>query len=145
MQEKFQQMLQDWLKLPRSERWPVHLQDHISMFVYDCSGLLFVAFTLENMQPLQVFESLRAITVFLQAAFGGLTEEKVRLPPHGRPLLRKCSLEKMPEVTCAYAVRLHSRMQDAPQLYYRMCAHTHAFVNPPPARRSAAICTWSRS
>ena len=80
VQEKFQQMLQDWLKLPRSERWPVHLQDHISMFVYDCGGLLFVAFTLENMQPLQVFESLRAITVFLQAAFGGLTEEKVRPP-----------------------------------------------------------------
>jgi hypothetical protein len=80
VQEKLQQMLQDWLKLPRNGRCPVHLHDHISMCVYDCSGLLFVAFTLENMQPLQVFEALRAITVFLQAAFGGLTEEKVWLP-----------------------------------------------------------------
>jgi hypothetical protein len=79
VQEVFQQMLQDWLKLPKSKRWPVHLKEHTSMFVYDCCGLLFVAFTMENMQPLQVFESLRAITVFLQSAFGGLTEEKVRL------------------------------------------------------------------
>jgi hypothetical protein len=77
-QELFQQMLQDWLKLPKSKRWPVYLKEHTTMFVYECSGLLFVAFTLENMQPLQVFEALRAITVFLQSAFGGLTEEKVR-------------------------------------------------------------------
>jgi hypothetical protein len=81
VQEHFQQMLQEWLKLPKSERWPVHLKEHTTMFVYDCCGLLFVAFTLENMQPLQVLESLRAITVFLQSAFGGLTEEKVRDDP----------------------------------------------------------------
>jgi hypothetical protein len=78
LQELFQQMLQDWLKLPKGQRWPVHLKEHTTMFVYECSGLLFVAFTLENMQPLQVFEALRSITVFLQSAFGGLTEEKVR-------------------------------------------------------------------
>lgn len=78
VQEAYQQMLQDWLKLPKEERWPVHLHEHTTMFVYDCCGLLFVAFTLENMQPLKVLESLRAVTVFLQSAFGGLTEEKVR-------------------------------------------------------------------
>jgi hypothetical protein len=48
------------------------------MFVYDSnSGLLFVAFTLENVEPLQVIEALKAIATFLHSAFGGLSEEKV--------------------------------------------------------------------
>lgn len=76
-QEKYQLMLQDWLKLPPGERKPVHLKDNISMVVYDSSsGLLFVAYTLENMQPLQIIEALKAITMCLHSAFGGLSEEK---------------------------------------------------------------------
>lgn len=71
-------MLQDWLKLPAGERKPVFLKDSMSMIVYDSSsGLLFVAYTLDNLQPLQVIESLKAITMFLHSAFGGLSEEKV--------------------------------------------------------------------
>ena len=71
-------MLQDWLKLPPGERKPVHLKDNISMVVYDSSsGLLFVAYTLENMQPLQIIEALKAITMCLHSAFGGRSEEKV--------------------------------------------------------------------
>eukprot|EP00892_Ulva_mutabilis_P007478 jgi/Ulvmu1/5101/UM021_0118.1 len=78
-QERYQLMLQDWLKLPAGERKPVFLKDSISMIVYDSSsGLLFVAYTLDNLQPLQVIESLKAITTFLHSAFGGLSEEKVR-------------------------------------------------------------------
>jgi hypothetical protein len=70
-------MLQDWLKLPPGDRKPVHLKDNISMVVYDSnSGLLFVAYTLENMQPLQIIEALKAITMCLHSAFGGLSEEK---------------------------------------------------------------------
>lgn len=77
LQEKYQLMLQDWLKLPPGERKPVHLKDNISMVVYDSSsGLLFVAYTLENMQPLQIIEALKAITTCLHSAFGGLSEEK---------------------------------------------------------------------
>lgn len=72
-------MLQDWLKLPAGERKPVFFKDSISMIVYDSSsGLLFVAYTLDNLQPLQVIEALKAITTFLHSAFGGLSEEKVR-------------------------------------------------------------------
>lgn len=85
-------MLQDWLKLPPGERKPVHLKDNISMVVYDSSsGLLFVAYTLENMQPLQIIEALKAITTCLHSAFGGLSEEKVccfRLPVFD--VLRAC-------------------------------------------------------
>lgn len=78
LQDLLQQMLQDWLKIPKSQRWPFHLHEHVTMAVYEHCNLLFVAFTLENMQPLQILETLRAITTFLQSAFGGLTEEKVR-------------------------------------------------------------------
>lgn len=86
VQDLLQQMLQDWLKIPKSQRWPFHLQEHVTMAVYEHCNLLFVAFTLENMQPLQILEALRAITTLLQSAFGGLTEEKARamhlaLPP----------------------------------------------------------------
>jgi hypothetical protein len=89
-------MLQDWLKLPPGERKPVHLKDNISMVVYDSSsGLLFVAYTLENMQPLQIIEALKAITTCLHSAFGGLSEEKACsfLVHCSDPVPQHCGLE----------------------------------------------------
>lgn len=92
-------MLQDWLKLPAGERKPVFLKDNISMIVYDSSsGLLFVAYTLDNLQPLQVIESLKAITMFLHSAFGGLSEEKVQITDSYLLLLMSAFVRGFPGV-----------------------------------------------
>lgn len=72
-------MLQDWLKLPPAGRSPVTLKAGLSMLVYDSqAGLLLVAFTLENVAPLQALEALKGVASILHSAFGGLSEEKVR-------------------------------------------------------------------